>query len=347
MKPMLDLPARLGSTETKTLPKYRLLTISTDEVQPTERFEYWRSTVDRHLLGGAIDSISERPFRAVAALRTLPGLRVGLGRVAPMIHHRTLDVLANDNDDIALFINLRGQLIVRRKGDDIILNEGDACLAACFETGDYVLPHSSQLMLIRIARGALGAFAGLVDDALGSVIPAGTEALTLLVGYARTLPRGQWELSPGAGRIIVDHVADLICLIVGAKGEVAEISARRGLAAVRLDAIKAYVRERLADPSLTPETVAVAHGISPRYMRQLFESGAESFSCYLLTQRLTQAHCMLTSVRFSGSPISEIAYDVGFGDLSYFNRTFRRRYQSTPRDVRAGAVAGWRDGLSE
>jgi AraC-like DNA-binding protein len=26
---------------------------------------------------------------------------------------------------------------------------------------------------------------------------------------------------------------------------------------------------------------------------------------------------------------------VGFGDLSYFNRAFRRRFDRTPRDVRA------------
>lgn len=29
-----------------------------------------------------------------------------------------------------------------------------------------------------------------------------------------------------------------------------------------------------------------------------------------------------------------IAHDAGFGDLSYFNRTFRERYGSTPTEVR-------------
>jgi AraC-like DNA-binding protein len=32
-----------------------------------------------------------------------------------------------------------------------------------------------------------------------------------------------------------------------------------------------------------------------------------------------------------------IAFDVGFGNLSYFNRLFRRTYGATPSDVRAGA----------
>ena len=32
--------------------------------------------------------------------------------------------------------------------------------------------------------------------------------------------------------------------------------------------------------------------------------------------------------------ISAVAYEAGFGDLSYFNRTFRRRYRATPSQVR-------------
>ncbi|WP_276519543.1 AraC family transcriptional regulator [Bradyrhizobium elkanii] len=39
--------------------------------------------------------------------------------------------------------------------------------------------------------------------------------------------------------------------------------------------------------------------------------------------------------RQSGSTIGSIAFEVGFGDLSYFNRTFRRQYGVTPSDIRA------------
>jgi AraC-like DNA-binding protein len=34
-----------------------------------------------------------------------------------------------------------------------------------------------------------------------------------------------------------------------------------------------------------------------------------------------------------------VAFDVGFSDLSYFNRTFRKRYNSTPTDVRLLGMA--------
>jgi AraC-like DNA-binding protein len=36
--------------------------------------------------------------------------------------------------------------------------------------------------------------------------------------------------------------------------------------------------------------------------------------------------------------ISEIAFDVGFADLSHFNRAFRRRYGMTPSEVRITAA---------
>jgi AraC-like DNA-binding protein len=36
-----------------------------------------------------------------------------------------------------------------------------------------------------------------------------------------------------------------------------------------------------------------------------------------------------------GRSISAIAYAAGFGDLSYFNRAFRRRFGATPSDIRA------------
>jgi AraC-like DNA-binding protein len=47
---------------------------------------------------------------------------------------------------------------------------------------------------------------------------------------------------------------------------------------------------------------------------------------------------MLTDSRFASRSISALAFDTGFGDLSYFNREFRRRYHATPSEVRRAAV---------
>ena len=49
--------------------------------------------------------------------------------------------------------------------------------------------------------------------------------------------------------------------------------------------------------------------------------------------RLSRVHRMLTDPRYAELMISSIAYNVGFGDLSTFNREFRRHFGATPLDV--------------
>jgi AraC-like DNA-binding protein len=43
---------------------------------------------------------------------------------------------------------------------------------------------------------------------------------------------------------------------------------------------------------------------------------------------------MLVSPRFAYLRISDIALEVGFADLSWFNRQFRRRFGASPSDIR-------------
>jgi len=57
----------------------------------------------------------------------------------------------------------------------------------------------------------------------------------------------------------------------------------------------------------------------------------------VLAQRLMRAHALLTDPRHASEKISTIAFDAGFGDVSYFNRVFRERYGDTPSAIRAVA----------
>jgi AraC-like DNA-binding protein len=69
----------------------------------------------------------------------------------------------------------------------------------------------------------------------------------------------------------------------------------------------------------------------------MFESEGTTFTEHVLAQRLARAHRVLVDPRRSGEKISAVAYDCGFGDVSYFNRAFRQRYGAAPSDVRAQA----------
>ena len=65
----------------------------------------------------------------------------------------------------------------------------------------------------------------------------------------------------------------------------------------------------------------------------MFQAEGETFSGFVLARRLDRAMQRLTDGA-DPRPVGAIAFDVGFGDLSYFNRTFRRRFGLTPSQVR-------------
>lgn len=121
---------------------------------------------------------------------------------------------------------------------------------------------------------------------------------------------------------------------LGATRDGAEIACGRGVRAARLRAVKADILEHLGSLELTVTAVALRERVTPRYVHMLFEAEGTTFSEFVLGQRLTRAHRMLSDSRFAALTISTIAFAVGFGDLSYFNRTFRRRFGTTPSELR-------------
>jgi AraC-like DNA-binding protein len=124
---------------------------------------------------------------------------------------------------------------------------------------------------------------------------------------------------------------------MGTTGEMAVAASGRGLRAVRLLAIKGDILAHLHEPDLNIAAVARRHRVSARYVQMLFESENTTFSQFVRNERLARVHRMLANPAHARSPISAIAFDVGFVDLSHFNRAFRSAYGRTPSDVRAAA----------
>jgi AraC-like DNA-binding protein len=115
----------------------------------------------------------------------------------------------------------------------------------------------------------------------------------------------------------------------------AHIARHRGLAAARLDAIKAEILLNLGSSDLALTTIAANHGLSTRYIQHLFELSGESFTGFVLEQRLLSAHRLLREPKSRWRKVSDVAAGAGFSDISYFNRAFRARFGATPSEVRA------------
>ncbi|HMN55159.1 MAG TPA: helix-turn-helix transcriptional regulator [Sphingopyxis sp.] len=135
------------------------------------------------------------------------------------------------------------------------------------------------------------------------------------------------------------HVADLVALAAGTNSDATGTASGRELHAARLDAIKHWTLARLTSPSLNIAAAAAAAGLSTRSVQLLFKADGATFTGFVLRERLTLAHRRLSMPRLQKGTITEIAYDCGFGDLSYFTNSFRKTYGETPSEVRHGAFA--------
>jgi len=90
--------------------------------------------------------------------------------------------------------------------------------------------------------------------------------------------------------------------------------------------------------AVSPDDVARKLRLSPRYVNNLLQETESSFAERVLELRLQKVRAMLGDRRHDGLLVSDIAYDCGFGDVSYFNRCFRRRFGASPRQFRANRV---------
>ena len=311
-----------------------LMRFSTDAFAERERLTAWRDTVGT-LSRIDVEPLADVPFYAHVNVLVMPDLGLISGRGAVGRSSRTRAHVA-DGVDTLIFQYMSVSGVARQIGRDIDVPAGDAITLSNADVGGFTFHGEQAAVGVVVPRAALGPFLYDPDAALVNPVPKENEALQLLKSYV-----GAIEREPPTGedlqRLAAAHVQDLVALALGATRDAAEIARTRGVRAARLHAARTYVMRNLGRPELSAVHVAAHLGVTPRYLHMLFETEGVSLSEFLLIERLARAHRMLAALRHARETISAIASAAGFGDLSHFNRSFRRRYGCTPSDVRAAA----------
>jgi len=100
----------------------------------------------------------------------------------------------------------------------------------------------------------------------------------------------------------------------------------------RIIRVRTVLDEQYRDPPSVAQ-LAESVGLSTSRLAHLFrrEMGM-SIQSYIVERRLQMAAMLIVQ---SHERISQIAYSVGFGDVSNFNHSFKRRFNMSPRQYRA------------
>ncbi|MFO1034301.1 MAG: AraC family transcriptional regulator [Hyphomicrobiales bacterium] len=281
-----------------------------------------------------MDRLPEMPFAADLAFNVLPDLLVMQGRMHGSRNRRTRPLVEDGTDDAVLLVNLHGDHLIEQFGRAEVLGDGDAILVSGSDPSTFTHKPPGQIMGLRLPKARLMHLVADGHQAFMRRIPAGAPMLSLLqtyVGQSWTADAGQADLS----HLMSRQMIELMAVVTGATRDAAEQARLGGLRAARLLRAKQEIAEALAEPALSVSAVAAALHCSPRALQRLFEADGTSFSEYVLRERLARAHRMLRDPA-QALKISAVAYDCGFSDVSYFNRSFRRRFGLAPSDVREG-----------
>jgi AraC-like DNA-binding protein len=305
--------------------------LSTGELPPVQRLSRFQEIFDRKVQLN-FELREDRPLDAVMTVQGFPGVRrATMSSGVDVRLERPRTMLSDGEDDVCLIVNRGKALSIRQRRRQSVAGVGDGVLLVYREPA--VLDFQAmEYTAIRVPFAALAPFTRDIGAAAAGRAAGHTPALRLLQAYLDNLPPPSAD--PQLNRLVANHVYDLMALVIGATRDGAEQARQRGVRAARLQVIR---QDLLRDPDLTIRDVAIRQGVSPRYVQMLFEEAGTTFTDAVLELRLGAALRMLSSPRFSDWSVTSIAFEAGFGDLSYFNRRFKQKFARTPSDIRAEA----------
>jgi AraC-like DNA-binding protein len=319
----------------------RRVRISTRDIPDDKRLATWREVYGRGIFNVHIEPIGDGPFHADVTFSLLPNVSIAAGSRSPAQYSVTPELAGRGRDVVAISILRSGIANATQFGKQLLGGVGSASVLASDAPSASTLHSHGSFITLALSRPTLAALVPNYSSAFGRPISSGNPALRLLTRYLDIVQAGPEADNREIADSVSMHILDLAALALGVRGDSADIARQRGAKAARFEAIKSDILGRLGRSNLSAEGIAACHGISSRYVRKLFEEENSSFSSFVLAERLLRVRRMLVERRYTHLSIAQIAHENGFGDVSYFNRAFRRHFGATPSDLREAARREW------
>ncbi|WP_342733220.1 AraC family transcriptional regulator [Bradyrhizobium sp. B117] len=314
-----------------------LLRWSTEMLPEHVRFSAFREEFARlNLALDVIDHSGGRPRIDVTYL-SLGAVGVCSIVTTPVEFIRHKHHLKDSRDQFGLNIVEAGPVQFANAGREHVYDAGSACLVDRGKPLRVFGPRGGSVKFVTVQAPALRSLVAQPEDLSGRPVHRGP-ALRLLGRYLRSLASFKEPPSSKLASTVGVHLLDLVAATLGSTAEAADMVTERGVKAAKLQAILAEVAQRFGDPNFDLDNVAGTLGMSRRYVQKLLEGTGKSFTEHLAGCRLERAFAMLADPHYLHLAIIDIAFAVGFGDLSHFNRSFRRRFGETPSGVRAASI---------
>lgn len=314
--------------------------VRTEDHPPAERFAFWLDTVVRGVLPVEVRTDHATDFRAEARMTAFGPVTVSWFSNPSLDVHRTRRLIQRC-DPGAYHVGLvtRGRVEMSQDRRTATAAPGDLTLydtSRPFRTrvigsGDY--PTGAGVMLT-VPRDLLPLPAEKVSGLLAVRLPGRCGLGALVARYLTELATNASDYQPNdlarLAAVTLDLVAARLAHELDATGMLPTEAHQR----VLLARVYAHIQRHLADPRLTPRSIADAHHMSLRSLHRLFSGEGTTVAAWIRAQRLERARRDLADPRLRIRTVRAIAARCGFTDVSHFGRAFRTAHGMGPQAYR-------------
>jgi AraC-like DNA-binding protein len=318
------------------------ITMSTADVEPSDRLDFWADVVERVFFPVSFQPSRNGPFNGRISVYKIG--QVTIARVAsePTILTRTATSIAKfDPEALHLLALLRGRVLIDQNDQTTPVSAGQMVLYDTSHPFSIVTDEPFEAVTIETPRMLLGTqsrrdYLKMIHPVPGDLL-AGV-VLPFLFGFA---DRAVENATEDGHEVLGDAVLDVVRSLYFDRTVRPSPSLHR---VVRLDEVKAYIDGHLGE-DLHPPEIARAHYISVRSLQKLFQSEGLTVSEWIRSRRLACARRDLLDAALADESIGWIAMRWGMPNPAHFSRAFRAEYGMAPSQlreyVRQGEAIDW------
>lgn len=316
----------------------------TDEVEPHERFDYWREVRAKGLFGVTAELARERraDFFGEFSLRQLGGAGLVELKASPYAVERSASDIANaPGDAICVYQQLgSGGWFGGMRTSDFSIASGS------FATSHTDLPYRTaplgaggfHLRILKVPISSIPAQDKRMRELSPRTFNDPALAPLLAACFADLGEAAADDAAADAASAVQTSLVQALAHLALIERGIVRPGSRRGQAALRtgrLSQARRLIARHLQDPNLAPTMVADRLGVSVRHLHMLFETAEKSFSQTVTDERLKQSRRLMREA--PERLIADIAASCGFESLATYYRVFNAAYGMAPGDFRAKA----------
>lgn len=307
--------------------------ITTAGMNPASRSRHWHEAIASTYFPLELAFKQTDTFEGELLSWQLGELSLSRLCAQPTSYRRLPRHLVNESEEEFLItVPTHSEVYFSQSGQDVRCNPGGFIFERSNEPYEFSHSDPASLWVLKVSEVALserirapGRFCSLEFDARNGTGGLFTDML-------QHIPARIDDMTKDARATVGEHLIELLALSVESDGRTMSggSSAARSAHLVR---IEQFLRNHLSDPLLSPERVALACGISTRYLHELFRDTNQTLGQWIRDQRLLACKNDLKDPN-NCETIATIAYSHGFTDQAQFSRAFKNHFEQTPKDYR-------------